>query len=180
MDRHVSIVGGGIAGLTLACHLQKTGIPYAVFEQAPNFKTVGAGIILANNAMQVFQKLGLADELSKKGQRISYLNLVDEQLNILASSDLSPFESKYGVNNISTVNNSNLPANIKNPHHHFARAGKLLKLLTGFKLPNAGPTLPKDDAAPPMADSKSNPKKPNTKAPIINSSMYNTKNPIIL
>lgn len=113
MDKHVSIVGGGIAGLTLACHLQKSGTPYTVFEQAPNFKTVGAGIILANNAMQVFQKLGLAEELSEKGRRVSYLNLVDEQLNILTSSDLSPFESKYGVKNIA-IHRADLQASLLN------------------------------------------------------------------
>jgi len=73
---------------------------------------------------------------------------------------------KYGVNNINTVKSSNLPASIKNPHHHFAKSGKLLKLLTGFKLPKAGPTLPNEDAAPPIAVSKSKPKKPKTRAPI--------------
>lgn len=113
MERHVSIVGGGIAGLTLACHFQQSGTPYTVFEQTPHFKTVGAGIILANNAMQVFQKLHLAEELSSKGSRISYLNLVDEQLNVLTSSDLSIFESQHGVNNIA-IHRADLQASLLN------------------------------------------------------------------
>lgn len=98
--REISIVGGGIAGLSLACHLEKKQIPYHLFEQAPIFNPVGAGILLANNAMQVFQRLGIAETLSKKANRISFLNLVDEQLNVLSSSNLASFEKQYGVNNI--------------------------------------------------------------------------------
>ena len=32
-------------------------------------------------------------------------------------------------------------------------------MLTGFKLPKAGPTFPKEEAEPPTAETKSNPKK---------------------
>ena len=92
------------------------------------------------------------------------LNFVTKHLNYL-------FLQKNGVNKISTVNSSNLPINIKNEHHHFAKTGKELKLLTGLNCPNPGPTLPKEVAAPPIAVSKSKPKAPNTKAPIIKLSL---------
>ena len=81
---------------------------------------------------------------------------------------------------MSTVKSSNLPNNIKNEHHHLPIAGRELKLLNGFRLPNAGPTFPKEEAAPPMADSKSSPMNPKPKAPIIKESMYSTKKAMML
>lgn len=62
---------------------------------------------------------------------------------------LSP---KKGVSNIKTVKSSNLPNSIRKAHHHLPSAGKLLKFSNGLKLPKAGPTLPREEAAPPTAD----------------------------
>lgn len=100
MVENIKIIGAGIAGLTFASHLEQQDLKYQLFEQAPSFKTVGAGILLANNAMQVFQRLGLAEQLIQKGRKISYLNLVDENLKLLSSVSLADFEAKYGVSNI--------------------------------------------------------------------------------
>lgn len=72
---------------------------------------------------------------------------------------------------MSTVKSSNLPKIIRKPHHHLPTAGSSLKLDNGFKLPRPGPTFPRDVAAPPMADMKSNPNKPSTRAPIMKSSI---------
>lgn len=98
--RDIKIIGAGIAGLTLASHLEQHDFTYKIYEQAPSIKSVGAGILLANNAMQVFDKLGLAEQLTQKGQKISYLNLVDQNLKLLSSVNLNLFETKYGVSNI--------------------------------------------------------------------------------
>ena len=70
-----------------------------------------------------------------------------------------------------TVKSSSLPKIIKNPHHHFPKAGKSLKLDSGFKEPSPGPTFPNEVAAPPIADSKSKPINANTSAPMINNSI---------
>ena len=81
-NKPIKIIGGGIAGLTLAAFLEKEKRPYKLFEQANEFKTVGAGIILGNNAMQIFQQLGVEKELLEKGNKISTLNVVNEQLEV--------------------------------------------------------------------------------------------------
>lgn len=81
------------------------------------------------------------------------------------------FLQKNGVIRIRTVNNSNLPINIKNAHHHLAGLGRAEKLFDGPKSPNAGPTFPKLEAAKPTEDSKSKLNIENTKDPIINESM---------
>ena len=41
----MDIIGAGIGGLTTAIALQQKGISTRIFEQAPQFKPVGAGIV---------------------------------------------------------------------------------------------------------------------------------------
>ena len=55
----IDIIGGGIGGLTTAIALEQKGYEVNVYEQTASIQSVGAGIVLANNAMQVYDKLGL-------------------------------------------------------------------------------------------------------------------------
>jgi len=61
----VIVVGGGIGGLAAALSINNTGRSVAVFEQAPEFGEVGAGIQLAPNALEVLDQLGLKEEILK-------------------------------------------------------------------------------------------------------------------
>ena len=56
----VSIVGGGIGGLTAAVALARKGIDVEVFEQAPGPGRAGASIDLGPNAVRLLDALGLA------------------------------------------------------------------------------------------------------------------------
>jgi salicylate hydroxylase len=56
---NVLIAGGGIGGLTAALCFAKRGFDVQVFEQAPEFGEVGAGIQLAPNCTRVLHDLGL-------------------------------------------------------------------------------------------------------------------------
>ena len=62
-DLHVAVVGGGIGGLTLAIALEQRGVPVTVFEQAPEFREIGAGVALSANATRHLRRLGLGDAL---------------------------------------------------------------------------------------------------------------------
>lgn len=53
------IVGGGIAGLTLAAALHRRGVPVELVEQAPAFGAVGAGITVQANGSAVLDALGI-------------------------------------------------------------------------------------------------------------------------
>ncbi|MCC5940345.1 MAG: FAD-dependent monooxygenase [Balneolaceae bacterium] len=95
-----AIIGGGIGGLTTALALSKTGKKVTVYESAPEIKPVGAGIILASNAMQVFEKLGVRNKIENAGQKIFNIKVTDAQLNTLSAAELTSFENKYGVCNV--------------------------------------------------------------------------------
>jgi 2-polyprenyl-6-methoxyphenol hydroxylase-like FAD-dependent oxidoreductase len=100
MIETVTIIGAGIGGLTTALTLKQRGLNVAVFESSSEIKPVGAGILIAHNAMQVFQKLGIHDKIEKAGNRISHIKITDSQLNDISTTDLIEYEKKYGVHNI--------------------------------------------------------------------------------
>ncbi|TCO05373.1 FAD-dependent monooxygenase [Natronoflexus pectinivorans] len=100
MKDKIAIIGAGIGGLTIGLMLKQKGFNVEIFESSSEIKPVGAGIIIANNAMQVFQKLGMQAKIEKAGNRISKIKITDSQLNSLSVVDLSEYEQKYGVANI--------------------------------------------------------------------------------
>jgi 2-polyprenyl-6-methoxyphenol hydroxylase-like FAD-dependent oxidoreductase len=55
----IVIIGAGIGGLTTAIFLEEMGFNVHIFEQAQEIKPIGAGIILAHNAIKFTTKLGL-------------------------------------------------------------------------------------------------------------------------
>lgn len=61
MIETVNIIGAGIGGLTTALTLKQKRLDVNIYESSAEIKPVGAGIILANNAIQVLKKLGLHD-----------------------------------------------------------------------------------------------------------------------
>jgi salicylate hydroxylase len=65
----VLIAGGGIGGLAAAYALARQGVPVRVFEQAPEFKELGAGIQLGPNIFRALDKLGLKDAVLADAHR---------------------------------------------------------------------------------------------------------------
>lgn len=54
-DFDLAIIGGGIAGLTLAIALHSRGINVTIYEQAPKFGEIGAGVSFSPNAVQAMK-----------------------------------------------------------------------------------------------------------------------------
>lgn len=71
----VLIAGGGIGGLTAALCLARVGLRAVVFEQAPAFAALGAGIQITPNATAVLHQLGLGAALSTRATRPSAIAL---------------------------------------------------------------------------------------------------------
>lgn len=61
----ISIIGAGIGGLILGNVLKQHQYDFTIYESAPEIKPVGAGIMMAVNAMQIFDKLGLKEKIKK-------------------------------------------------------------------------------------------------------------------
>lgn len=66
---HIAVVGAGLGGLTCAAFLQREGFAVTVYEQAPAFSRIGAGIILSANVMKVLRRLGIERNLLETGIR---------------------------------------------------------------------------------------------------------------
>jgi 2-polyprenyl-6-methoxyphenol hydroxylase-like FAD-dependent oxidoreductase len=60
--RNVLVVGGGIAGLTLAVALRRRGIGVDVVELSPRWNVLGVGISLTGPTLRALQSIGLIDE----------------------------------------------------------------------------------------------------------------------
>ena len=69
MDRttRIAVVGAGLGGLSAAGFLQRAGFPVQVFEQAPAFSRIGAGIILSANVTKILRRLGVEQPLIEAG-----------------------------------------------------------------------------------------------------------------
>jgi 6-hydroxynicotinate 3-monooxygenase len=95
----IGIVGAGIGGPAVAALLQRAGYEVTVFEQAPRFARVGAGIQMGANAMKALRALGLEGEVRRIGFRPESLLNVDYDTgavtNELPGGDA--LEARYGA-----------------------------------------------------------------------------------
>ena len=62
----ISIVGGGIGGLSAALALQHFGYRVSVFEQSRELREIGAGVIISPNAMHALNYLGVGERVAKE------------------------------------------------------------------------------------------------------------------
>ncbi len=66
----VVIVGGGLAGLTLACDLAQRGVAAVVLDDDDTVGARGAssrGIVYAQKSLEVFERLGIYERIAAKG-----------------------------------------------------------------------------------------------------------------
>lgn len=97
--RHYTILGGGIAGLTAAIALQRIGIRAQVFEAAVEMKPVGAGLVLAANAIKGYAKLGIAEKIIARGRLLPVLSILDRSGRLITAADAELIGRKYGIHN---------------------------------------------------------------------------------
>ncbi len=94
-----TILGAGIAGLTTAIALQKIGIKAQVFEAAPDIKPLGAGLLLAANAVKAYQHLGIAEKMVERGRLLPTFEILDQAGSTITRADAGAISQKYGLHN---------------------------------------------------------------------------------
>lgn len=71
----ITVIGGGIGGLTCALALRRHGAKVTVLEQAEAITEVGAGIQVSPNGLRVIEALGLADDLAARSVQARAVSL---------------------------------------------------------------------------------------------------------
>jgi 3-(3-hydroxy-phenyl)propionate hydroxylase len=70
-SRHpIVIVGGGLAGLTMACCLARLGVPAVLLDEDNTVGVKGAssrGICYTQRSLEIFERLGIYDRVAAKG-----------------------------------------------------------------------------------------------------------------
>lgn len=97
---HISIIGAGIGGLTLGNILKQQNLDFTIYESAAEIKPVGAGIMMAVNAMQIFEKLGLKEEIENTGNKIHGIFITDEKLKTISTTNILALEKKFNSCNV--------------------------------------------------------------------------------
>jgi 2-polyprenyl-6-methoxyphenol hydroxylase-like FAD-dependent oxidoreductase len=59
----IAIIGAGMGGLAAAATLRQAGIGVTVYEQAPQFERIGAGIQMMPNSMKVLRRIGVEEKV---------------------------------------------------------------------------------------------------------------------
>lgn len=62
----IAIIGGGIGGLAAGAFLRRAGLTATVYEQAPALTEVGAGLVMAPNAVRLLRRLGAMDQFLRR------------------------------------------------------------------------------------------------------------------
>jgi len=92
----ILIVGGGIAGLTLATALHQQGFTAELVERSPTWSAIGAGILLHANGMRVLRALGLGEAVERDGTVVRCWRWCDQQGEILSDTDLEALWGEVG------------------------------------------------------------------------------------
>lgn len=92
----ISIIGGGITGLSTALALHKVGIQAKVYERANELNEIGAGVWLQPNAIQVLRWLGLLDDITKEGHLLNKMEITSPDLTPIKKINAEVVSDKYG------------------------------------------------------------------------------------
>jgi 2-polyprenyl-6-methoxyphenol hydroxylase-like FAD-dependent oxidoreductase len=106
--KKIHIIGGGIGGLCTAIALRQKGFVVEVFETAPVIKPLGAGIVLAANAMKALQKLGIGEEVISRGKRLNHFRILSESGEILSLANSQALSQRYNTVDNFTIHRADL------------------------------------------------------------------------
>jgi len=91
MSKRLIVAGGGIGGMAAALALHRAGIDVTVFERAPVFHEIGAGMSLWPNATRVLQSLGVLEQVMAKGEVVAQFNLLRPNGKLISAISMAGF-----------------------------------------------------------------------------------------
>lgn len=103
-----AVLGGGIGGLTLAIALQRKNIDVTVYESAPQWKPLGAGVGLAGNAVRAFREIGIEQDVLAAGKVIRQVVIRNPKGKVLISTDSEEVSRRFGVVNNFAIHRADL------------------------------------------------------------------------
>ncbi|MBL7852611.1 MAG: FAD-dependent monooxygenase [Cyclobacteriaceae bacterium] len=106
--KNFAILGGGIGGLSLAIALQKKGLQVTVYESAPVYKPLGAGLGLAANAVKAYQEIGISDRVVEAGKKLKHAFGKEPDGKIISQTDIEAMTDRFGVLNSFTIHRADL------------------------------------------------------------------------
>jgi 2-polyprenyl-6-methoxyphenol hydroxylase-like FAD-dependent oxidoreductase len=134
----VLVVGAGIGGLVFARALERAGFEASLFERAPAFSPVGAGLLVQAGAMLALRRLGLDDAVFAGGSEVSLGMGLTSTGKVLKSTSMTFLKDEVGAR-VVAIHRAKL-------HEIFAGALErtkvsLAKQCVGFDDDGAGVTL---------------------------------------
>ncbi len=103
-----AILGGGIGGLSLAIALERKGLSVKVYESAPTFKPLGAGLGLAANAVKAYQEIGISEKVVEAGKKLKFAFGKTPDGSIISQTDMDAMTRRFGVLNSFTIHRADL------------------------------------------------------------------------
>jgi len=104
-----AILGGGIGGLSTAIALQRKGFSVTLYEAAPSFKPLGAGLSLSGNAIRAYEeKIGIEKEVISIGCRLHVARGKDQHGKLISETSSEELKKRFGVLNNFTLHRADL------------------------------------------------------------------------
>jgi 2-polyprenyl-6-methoxyphenol hydroxylase-like FAD-dependent oxidoreductase len=93
LSKKLIIVGGGIGGLAAALALNRAGFDVAIYERAPAFTEIGAGMSLWPNATRVLRSLGVLEQVLVSGEPVTRFNLFRPNGKLISAIAMTGFQT---------------------------------------------------------------------------------------
>ena len=107
--KKIAIIGGGIGGLCTAIALQRhTPYEVTVYESATEIKNIGAGLLLAANALKALDYIGIKKQVLAVGHLQSTFALLDQQGKVITQTNRQRIAAKYDTEDNFAVHRAEL------------------------------------------------------------------------
>ena len=93
-DSPILVVGGRTTGLMMAGELARHGCPVRLIDQSPGIDPHSRATYIHSRTLEIFEGLGLADEIVAKGQPLKRVNIYANG-KLMASSPELPVDSTF-------------------------------------------------------------------------------------